>query len=315
MSKRPQRGVFLDLASTDRGDLDLGRLSAACAAWAFHEATRPDQVLERLSAAEVVVTNKVVLGAALLRSLPRLRLICVAATGTNNVDLEAAAALGIAVRNVTGYATASVVQHCFACILSHVTRLPDYRASVAAGDWCRSAHFGLLDHPIEEIAGQTLGIVGFGELGRAVARLAECFGMAVLTAARPGGDDRPGRIPLHELLPRVDVLSLHCPLTPQTRGLIGAPELALMKPRALLLNTARGGIVDEPALAAALRAGQLGAAVLDVLSVEPPPPHHPLLAPDIPNLFLTPHVAWASRAARQRLIDAVAANIQGFATR
>lgn len=310
LPQRPQSGAFLDLASVDRGDLDLSPLMASCAVWKLYEATPPEQVAERIADAEVVVTNKVVVGEEHLRSATRLRLVCVAATGTNNVDLEAATRLGIAVRNVLGYATPSVVQHCLARILSHFSRLPEYRASVAAGDWCRSEHFCLLDHPIDEIAGKTLGIVGFGELGRALARAAECLGMAVLVAARPGGDERAGRIPLSDLLPRVNVLSLHCPLTPETQGLIGASELRRMKPDALLMNTARGGIVDEPALADALRAGWIGAAALDVLSVEPPPPGHPLLAPDIPNLSLTPHVAWASRGARQRLLEGVAANIE-----
>lgn len=309
---RPRSGVCLDLESIDRADLDLTRLRSACADWELHAATRPEQVAERIARAQVVVTNKVVLGDEQLRAAPRLRLICVAATGTNNVDLKAAARLGIGVRNVAGYATPAVVQHCLARILSHFARLPEYRAAVAAGDWCRSRHFCLLDHPIEEVAGRRLGIVGFGELGRALARAAECLGMEVLIAARPGGDDRPGRIPLAQLLPLVDVLSLHCPLTESTHGLIGVPELKRMRPDALLLNTARGGIVDEPALARALREGWIGAAALDVLSVEPPPADHPLLAPDIPNLSITPHVAWASRGARQRLIDAVAGNIEGF---
>jgi glycerate dehydrogenase len=303
-------GVFLDLASIDRGDLDLGRLRGACRTWDLYPATAAEEVSGRLRAAQVVVTNKVVLDGALLRGACSLRLVCVAATGTNNLDLEAAEALGIGVRNVRGYATASVVQHVFALILTHFTRLADYRASVARGDWSRSAHFCLLDHPVEEVAGLALGIIGYGELGQAVARVAQCLGMEVLIAQRPGGDRRPNRLPLVELLHRVDVLSLHCPLTPETRGLIDAPELALMRPDALLVNTARGGIIDEAALATALREGRIGGASLDVLSTEPPPPDHPLLAPDIPNLILTPHVAWASRAARQRLLDAVATNIE-----
>lgn len=305
----PERGVFLDLASIDRGDLDRSALLDSCRVWDLHPATAPEQVVERIRRAQVVVTNKVVLDATLLRGAPSLRLVCVAATGTNNVDLDAATRLGIQVRNVRGYATASVVQHVFALILSHFTRLADYRAAVARGDWSRSDHFCLLDYPIEAVDGRTLGIVGLGELGRAVARIAQCLGMEVLVSQRPGGDSRTGRLPLSELLPRVDVLSLHCPLTPETQGLIGPNELARMRPDALLVNTARGGIVDERALVAALRAGRIGGAALDVLSQEPPPPTLPILAPDIPNLILTPHVAWASRAARQRLLDGVAANI------
>jgi glycerate dehydrogenase len=307
------RGVVLDLATIDTGDISLAHLAATCRAWTHHRATPADAVAERIAEAQVVVTNKVVLDRARLAATPGLRLVCIAATGTNNVDLAAARELGIAVTNVTGYATPAVVQHVFAGILAHATRMQDYRASVAAGDWSRSGQFCLLDHPIHEIAGRRLGIVGYGELGRAVARVAEAFGMEVLIAQRPGGPPEAGRLPLAELLPRVHVLSLHCPLADNTRGLIGAAELAAMRPDALLINTARGGIVDEAALAEALRRGQIAGALVDVLGTEPPPPDHPLLAPDIPNLTVTPHCAWASREARQRLIDGVAANIAAFA--
>jgi glycerate dehydrogenase len=310
---RPENAVFLDLATVDRGDLDLGRLTSACAHWAIHAYTRPAETAARVAGAQVVVTNKVVLDRAALSAAPDLRLVCLTATGTNNVDLDAARDRGIAVANVTGYATAAVVQHVFALILAHATRLLDYQAAVAAGAWSSSPQFCLLDFPIFELAGKTLGIVGYGELGRAVARVAEAFGMQVLIAQRSGGPPQAGRLPLAALLPRADVISLHCPLADNTRDLIGAAELAQMRPTALLVNTARGGLVDGEALAAALRAGTIGGAALDVLSVEPPPPSHPLLAPDIPNLILTPHTAWASREARQRVLDEVAQNIAAFA--
>jgi glycerate dehydrogenase len=309
----PDGAVFLDLATVARGDLDLTRLAAACARWSFHDYTRPGETAVRLAGAQVAVTNKVPLDRAALASAPRLRLVCLTATGTNNVDLDAARALDIAVTNVTGYATAAVVQHVFALILAHATRLLDYRAAVASGAWSASPQFCLLDFPIVELAGKTLGIVGYGELGRGVARVARAFDMEVLIAQRPGAPPTEGRLPLAELLPRVDVLSLHCPLADNTRGLIGAAELALMRPNALLVNTARGGLVDGEALARALRQRIIGGAALDVLSVEPPPPDHPLLAPDIPNLILTPHTAWASREARQRVLDEVARNIASFA--
>ncbi len=309
MAQGFDHGVLLDLATIDVGDMDLSQLDRACRSWTRHQSTPPESVAERIADADVVVTNKVVLDRPLLARAPRLKLVCIAATGTNNVDLGAARELGIAVTNVTGYATPSVVQHVFAGLLAHVTRLAAYRDSVAEGAWSRSAQFCRLDHPITEIAGLRLGIVGYGELGQAVARIAEAFDMEVLIAQRPGGPVQPGRLALVELLPRVHVLTLHCPLADNTRGLIGAAQLAAMRPDALLINTARGGIVDEPALADALRRGLIGGAFVDVLSREPPPPDHPLLAPDIPNLTVTPHVAWASRASRQRLIDGVAANI------
>jgi len=305
-------GVVLDLGSIDRGDLDLSRLRAAASGWTMHQETDGDSVAERVREADVAVSNKVVLDRNALEAAKSLRLVCIAATGTNNVDLEAARDLGIAVANVTGYATPSVVQHVFTLILALTTRLPDYTAAVAAGAWGRSAQFCLLDYPIRELSGLTLGIVGYGELGRGVAAIADAFGMRVLLAQRPGGPEQRGRMALSELLPQVDVLTLHCPLTPYTRNLIGAEELRLMKPDAVLINTARGGIVDEPALVEALRLGQIGGAGVDVLSVEPPREGNPLLAADIPNLIVTPHVAWASCQSRQRLIDEVAENILAF---
>jgi len=303
---------FLDLESVDRGDLDLSPLERVFAGWHWHAATGPDQVAGRTRGARIAVTNKVVLDRNTLRQAAGLELVCVAATGTNNVDLEAACENGIAVSNVTGYATPSVVQHVFSLILCLTTRLAEYRASVAAGEWQRSPHFCLLDFPIRELSGRSLGLVGYGQLGRGVAQMARAFGMTVLVAQRPGGPKQPGRLPLAELLPRVDVLSLHCPLTPQTRHLLGAAELARMRPDAVLINTARGGIVAEQALADALRAGRLGGAGIDVLSEEPPLSGNPLLARDIPNLLVTPHVAWASRESRQRLLLGVADNIRGF---
>ena len=305
-------GVFLDRDTVDRSDLDLAALLGSLPDWRLHTYTRPDQLVERLAEATVAVSNKVRLDAAAFASAPQLRLVCVAATGTNNVDLDAAQRHGVTVCNARGYATPSVVQHVYALILALTTRLPEYQRDVASGRWQASPYFCLLDHPIRELAGRTLGIVGYGELGSAVAQVATAFGMSVLIAQRAGGAAKAGRFALTELLPQVDVLSLHCPLTPQTRGLIGAQELALMKPDALLINTARGGLVDEAALAEALRSGKLGGAGIDVLSEEPPHHDNPLLSSRIPNLIVTPHIAWASREARQRVIDAIAANIRAF---
>ncbi len=305
-------GVFLDLDTVGPADLDLSTLRESLPQWHFHGTSARAEIAARIADAEVVVSNKAPLDAALLAGAPALRLICVAATGTNNVDLAAARARGITVTNVRAYATPSVVQHVFALILTLTTRLPDYDAAVRAGRWASSPHFCLLDYPIRELHGKHLGIVGYGELGRAVAGVAQAFGMQVLLARRPGAAAQPQRLALEDLLPQVDVLTLHCPLTPETRGLIGAAALSRMGPQALLINTARGGIVDEAALADALREGRIGGAGIDVLAEEPPVHGSPLLDPALPNLIVTPHCAWASRESRQRLIEQVGATIRAF---
>ncbi len=306
-------GVFLDRDSLDCGDLDFSDLDRILPHLDYYAATPPEQVAARIAEAEVVISNKVVLDAVTLKQAHRLRLLCIAATGVNNVDLEAAAQAGVTVCNCRGYATPAVVQHVFALLLALCVRLPEYRQAVHDGRWQQASQFCLLDYPIRELADKTLGIVGYGELGRSVARVAEAFGMRVLLAQRPGAaEPEEGRVPLPILLPRVDVLSLHCPLIPETRGLIGPWELALMRRDAILINTARGGLVDEALLADALRKGALGGAGVDVLSLEPPTAGNPLLAPDIPNLIVTPHSAWGSRESRQRLIGQLAENIQGY---
>lgn len=306
------RAVFLDQASLDLGDLDLSPLHAAFGELQLHEHSRPEQVLERLRGASVAIINKVVLDAATLAACPQLKLILIAATGTNNVDLAAARAQGICVSNCQAYGTQTVAQHTLMLLLALAGSLPDYQRAVAAGRWQQAAQFCLLDFPIIELEGKTLGLLGHGELGSAVSRLAQAFGMRVLLGQLPGRPMRADRVPLTELLPQVDALSLHCPLTEQTRHLIGAAQLAAMKPTALLLNTARGGLVDEPALAAALRAGHLGGAAFDVLSVEPPSAGNPLLAGDIPRLIITPHCAWGSREARQRIVLQLVENALGY---
>jgi len=306
-------GVFLDRDSLDRNDLDFSGLDRVLPNWRYYPATAPAEVAARIESAEVVISNKVVLDAAAIRQAPRLKLIGVAATGVNNVDLPAAMARGITVCNCRGYGTPAVVQHVFALLLALYTRWPDYQNAARDGRWQHASQFCLLDFPIRELAGKTLGIIGYGELGQGVARIAEAFGMRVLVAQRPGTvDATEERVPLPVLLPQVDVLSLHCPLTPETRGLIGAWELALMRRDAILINTARGGLVDEALLADALRRGALGGAGVDVLSLEPPADGNPLLAPDIPNLIVTPHCAWGSRESRQRLVGQLAENIQSW---
>lgn len=309
-----RRAVFLDYSSLDLGDLDATPLRQAFDTLELHASTPPGEVAARLAGAQVAITNKVIIDAAIMAACPDLRLILVAATGTNNVDLAAAASRGITVCNCQGYGTPSVAQHTLMLLLALATRLPDYQRAVAEGQWQRSAQFCLLDYPIMELEGKTLGVLGHGELGSAVARLAEAFGMRVLLGQLPGRPAREGRLPLDTLLPQVDALTLHCPLTEHTRGLIGAAELARLKPGALLVNTARGGIVDEQALAQALRSGHLGGAATDVLSVEPPAQGNPLLDPSLPRLIVTPHSAWGSREARQRIILQMSENARAHAT-
>ncbi|UTH30855.1 2-hydroxyacid dehydrogenase [Ectopseudomonas hydrolytica] len=306
------RAVFLDHASLDLGDLDMHPLQQAFAELTLHAQSAPEQVAERLQGAQVAISNKVPLNAATFAACPELKLVLVTATGTNNIDLNAARAHGVTVSNCQGYGTPSVAQHTLLLLLALATRLPDYQRDVAAGRWQQASQFCLLDHPIVELEGKTLGLLGHGELGSAVARLAEAFGMRVVLGQLPGRPARADRLALQELLPQVDALTLHCPLNEQTRNLIGAAELALMKPQALLINTARGGLVDEQALADALRRGHLGGAATDVLTQEPPKDGNPLLTGDIPRLIVTPHNAWGSREARQRIVAQVVENAAAF---
>jgi glycerate dehydrogenase len=307
-----RRAVFLDHASLDLGDLDMAPLRQVFDDLHLHAQTPPELIIERLQGAQVVISNKVLLDASTLAACPDLKLILIAATGSNNVDLAAARAQGIAVSNCQGYGTPAVAQHTLMLLLALATRLPDYQQAVAAGRWQQASQFCLLDFPIMELHGKTLGLLGHGELGSAVGRLAEAFGMRVLLGQLPGRPARSDRLPLDELLPHVDALSLHCPLNEHTRDLIGAAQLQAMKPNALLINTARGGLVNEQALADALRSGHLGGAACDVLSSEPPQADNPLLAGDIPRLIITPHCAWGSREARQRIAGQLAENAHGY---
>lgn len=306
------RAVFLDHSSLDLGDLDLSSLSSCFADLQLYPHSTPAQTIERLQGVQVAISNKVPLTAEVFAACPELKLILVAATGINSIDLAAARAHGISVSNCQGYGTPSVAQHTLMLLLALATRLPDYQQDIRAGRWQQAQQFCLLDHPIIELHGKTLGMLGHGELGSAVARLAEAFGMRVLLGQLPGRPARADRLPLDELLPRVDALTLHCPLNNDTLNLIDARELSLMKPGALLINTARGGLVNEQALADALRAGHLGGAATDVLTQEPPKDGNVLLAADIPRLIITPHSAWGSREARQRIVSQLAENAQAF---
>lgn len=305
------RGVFLDAHSVDCGDLDLAPLRACLPEWRLDNqvgALRSDQV----GNADVLVVNKIQVDGNVLAQCKNLRLICVAATGVNNIDLDGAAAAGITVCNARSYATPSVVEHVFALLLSLRHRIREHTDAVQKNRWSRSSLFCLFEFPFEELVGQTLGIFGYGELGQAVARAGEAFGMEILVAERPGKALRAGRIPFQEWLARSDVISLHCPLTPETEGLIGQPEFERMKSTAVVINTARGGIVDESALLGAIRAERIGGAGLDVLGEEPPGNDHSLATAGYSNLVVTPHVAWASRSSRQRLLGEIIANIEAF---
>jgi len=285
--------------------------------WIEHASVPQAEVLACLDGASIAIVNKRRIDAALIERLPRLRMIAVAATGTNNIDLEACRAHGVVVSNIRGYAAHTVPEHTFALLLALARNLMAYRASVAAGRWQASGQFCFFDHPIRDLHGATLGIVGGGSLGQGVARLGEAFGMRVLLAERKdAGSVRPGRCDFATVLREADALTLHCPLADDTRHLIGEAELRAMKPSALLINTARGGLVDEAALARALREGWIAGAGFDVLEREPPPDDHPLLAHDLlalPNFLLTPHVAWASRPAMQALADQLIDNLEAFA--
>jgi glycerate dehydrogenase len=306
------RAVFLDYDTVSPADLDRSVLTRVLADLHFYGLTPASQIAERIRDSQIVLLNKARLPRELLQSAQALRLIVVAGTGTDNIDLDAATQGGIGVCNVRGYCTPSVAQHTWGLILSLTQQLPEYARLGAQSSWNTGELAASSIRPIRELAGCTLGIVGWGELGRAVGKIAQAFGMRVLIANRPGAAPASDRLDLAQLLATADVVSLHCPLTASTRGMIGERELKLMKPDALLINTARGALIDSAALAEALKAGRLGGAGIDVLPREPPTDGDPLLEPGIPNLLVTPHIAWSARESRQRCIDEMAANIQDF---
>src|SRR6185503_13406418 len=274
--------------------------------WVEFGKTTLDQVVDRLAQATIAICNKLQLRGNALAQLPELRLIAVAATGVDNVDLAYCRSHNIAVCNTRGYAVNSLPEHALMLMLALRRNLIAYRTDVKAGRWHEARQFCLLDHPIGDLRGATLGIVGFGRLGRSMAQLGRAIGMEVIVAVR---DDRAG---FEEVLRRSDVLSLHCPLTEETKNLIGAEELAQMKPDAVLINTARGGLIDDHALIEALKNGRLAGAGIDVLRNEPPRDGNPLLEVDLPNLIVTPHNAWASRQAMQTLADQLVDNLEAF---
>ncbi|MCE1236274.1 MAG: D-2-hydroxyacid dehydrogenase [Hyphomicrobiales bacterium] len=280
-----------------------------------HARTAPHETAARIAAADVVLVNKVRIGAAEMDAAPKLRLIALLATGSDNVDLEAAKARDVVVVNIRDYARATVPEHTFALILALRRSLVSYRASVLAGRWQEAAQFCYHDFPVADLAGATLGVVGSGSLGSRVAEIGRAFGMETIFAARKsGGGSRPDAVPFAEFLARADVISLHCPLAPETNLLFGAAEFAAMKPTALLINTARAGLVDVEALAAALDANEIAGAGVDVAAPEPPPAESPIMRLAArPNVIVTPHVGWASREAVQGLADQLVANVEAWA--
>lgn len=276
--------------------------------------TAPDQVAQRIANADIVITNKVPVRGEALAGAKRVKMVAVAATGTDNVDLNACAQRGITVSNIRGYAVHTVPEHVFALIFALRRSIVAYHQSVKEGRWQQAQQFCYFDFPIKDLAGSTLGIIGEGALGQSVATIGRALGMRVLFAARKGGAKQGSLYtPFNELLAQSDVITLHCPLNDSTRNLIDAPEFALMQRKPLLINTARGGLVNEEALAQALRSGQLGGAGFDVTIPEPPPADSPLMKLlDLPNFILTPHVAWASQEAVQSLADQLIDNIEAF---
>jgi len=293
--------------------LDISELRSLLPELELYDATEDEQVAERIAGAEIVLGNKVLISESLFAGAPEMRFIGLTATGTDNVDLDAARRHGVAVTNIRAYCSQSVAEHVFACVLHFAHSIGPYTKDVRAGGWQEADIFCLLTHPITELSAMTLGIVGYGELGKTVAPIARAFSMDVIVAARPGTKEVPdGRVPIDELLARSDVITLHCPLTAATRGLFGEAEFKAMKSSAVLVNTARGGLVDSAALARALRNGEIGGAAVDVLPKEPPVDGDPLLDHEGDNLLVTPHIAWGTLTARQNAIDELTANIAAF---
>ncbi len=274
-----------------------------------HEATEPDEIVEKLKDATICVTNKVPMRAETLAQLPNLKLIAVAATGTDVIDKAAAKEHGIAVVNIRNYAFNTVPEHVIALMFALKRNLVGYANDVKQGVWSKSRQFCFFDHTINDIAGATMGIVGYGAIGKSIGKRCEALGMKVIAYDVMPQD---GLVDLDTILRESDVITLHAPLTPETRNMIGADELRKMKTTAILINTARGGLVDEAALAAALKSGEIAGAGFDVLTEEPPKNGNVLLDPSIPNLIITPHVAWASREAMQVLADQLVDNIDAF---
>lgn len=302
--------TVLDRCTVTTGDVSLSPIEALGDV-AFYDTVSPKKIAKTIGESDAVICNKAQITDEIMEKCKNLRYIGLFATGYNNIDIEAAKKRGITVCNVPGYSTDSVVQHAFSLILHFACRADDYAASVARGDWANSETFSYLAYPTSELRGKTLGIFGFGTIGKAVATVGKAFGMKILAVShRPMTYEGVEFTDTKSLFERSDYLSLHCPLTSETKGLVNAHTLSLMKPCAVLINTSRGGVVEEEALTAALNGGKIRGAGLDVLDTEPMRKNHPYLTAK--NCYITPHVAWAAYEARVRLIDIVAENIRAF---
>ncbi|GAA6170345.1 D-2-hydroxyacid dehydrogenase [Colwellia sp. KU-HH00111] len=308
--------VFLD-SQTFSDNISFAAIEQQVTALTCHPTTMPEQVLDRCQNADIIVTNKVVLTAEILAKLPKIALICIAATGYNNVDIEAAQKHNIAVTNVSGYAGKAVAQYVLAQMLEYYQQTTHHNTNTVQGRWQQSETFCYHGNGITELAGKTLGLIGYGCLGQAVAKLAQAFDMNILISERPYSTEiRRGRVSFDQLITQSDIISLHCPQTPDTTNLINAKTLVKMKPTAMIINTARGALVNSGDLLTALENKQIAYAVLDVLEQEPPPLDHPLLCAlqtnKLENLKITAHIAWASSEAQQRLINLLSENIAAF---
>lgn len=308
------KAVFLDFATMGAAELDRSPLADALPGIRFFDGTDDDQRLERIRDAGYVLANKVRLDRELIAQAKSLKFIGLTATGTDNIDLQAAGDHGVAVCNIRAYCTESVVEHVFAVLLNLAHSIGPFDRDVRAGEWQRAADFCMLNHPIRQLSAMTLGIVGHGVLGAGVANMARQFGMRVLVARRRGESAKAGdgRTDFDDMLAECDVISLHCPLNDATRKLFGEAEFRRMKPNAILVNTARGGLVDSVALVDALSTGRIAAAAIDVLPKEPPSNGDPLLEYKGSNLIVTPHIAWATTTARQNAINELARNVLAF---
>lgn len=303
-------GVFLD-AATLGSDLDLTPLLNLPVEWQLHDFTPPEQVLERCQNAQIIISNKVILNHAIIHQLEHLKLICIPATGMNNIDLDAAAQRNITVKNVVNYGGSSIAQLVFNVVLELTTHAAGYNQLVKEGKWSKTPLFCLLDYPMMELSEKTMGLIGYGNLAKSVEHLARSFGMNILISERKDAQTvRAGRVSFQTLLNESDIISIHCPLTENTRDLFGIPEFKAMKPSAILVNTARGGIVNEMELISALNNNEIAGAAVDVISTEPPPKDYPLIGNQPDNLIITPHIAWATLESRTRLLHLLANNIK-----